>query len=125
MNPSVNAIVTLLDPELALAARPTRRRPARCRACRSRSRTSRTPPGCARPTARRCSPTTSRRTTSLLVERLRAAGAVIIGKTNTPEFGAGSQTFNEVFGATRNPHDLTKTPGRLQRRRRGRGRRAG
>ena len=48
---------------------------------------------------------------SLLVERLRAAGAVIIGKTNTPEFGAGSQTFNAVFGATRNPHDLTKTPG--------------
>jgi amidase len=48
---------------------------------------------------------------SLLVERLRRAGAVIIGKTNTPEFGAGSQTFNAVFGATRNPHDLTKTPG--------------
>ena len=48
---------------------------------------------------------------SLLVERLRQAGAVIIGKTNTPEFGAGSQTFNAVFGATRNPHDLTKTPG--------------
>ena len=48
---------------------------------------------------------------SLLVERLRAAGALIIGKTNTPEFGAGSQTFNEVFGATRNPYDLTKTPG--------------
>ena len=48
---------------------------------------------------------------SILVERLRAAGAVIIGKTNTPEFGAGSQTFNEVFGVTRNPADLSKTPG--------------
>ena len=48
---------------------------------------------------------------SLLVERLRAAGALIIGKTNTPEFGAGSQTFNPVFGATRNPWDLSKTPG--------------
>ena len=48
---------------------------------------------------------------SLLVERLRAAGAVVIGKTNTPEFGAGSQTFNAVFGPTRNPYDLTKTPG--------------
>ena len=57
---------------------------------------------------------------SLLVERLRAAGAMIIGKTNTPEFGAGSQTFNEVFGATRNPYDLTKTPGGSSRRRRGR-----
>ena len=48
---------------------------------------------------------------SLLVERLRAAGAIVIGKTNTPEFGAGSQTFNAVFGATRNPYDLTRTPG--------------
>ena len=48
---------------------------------------------------------------SLLVERLRAAGAIVIGKTNTPEFGAGSQTFNAVFGATRNPWVLSKTPG--------------
>lgn len=47
----------------------------------------------------------------LYVERFKAAGAIIIGKTNTPEFGAGSQTFNEVFGATRNPHDLSKTCG--------------
>lgn len=47
----------------------------------------------------------------LIVERLRAAGAVCIGKTNTPEFGAGSQTFNPVFGATLNPYDLTKTCG--------------
>ena len=48
---------------------------------------------------------------SLLVERLRAAGAIVIGKTNTPEFGAGSQTFNAVFGVTRNPYDLARTPG--------------
>lgn len=47
----------------------------------------------------------------LIVERLRAAGTITLGKTNTPEFGAGSQTFNEVFGATRNPYDLTKTCG--------------
>ena len=47
----------------------------------------------------------------LVVERMRLAGAIIIGKTNTPEFGAGSQTFNTVFGATRNPYDLTKTCG--------------
>jgi amidase len=45
------------------------------------------------------------------VERIRNAGAIMIGKTNTPEFGAGSQTFNEVFGATLNPYDLTKTCG--------------
>src|SRR5574341_193674 len=48
---------------------------------------------------------------ALFVERLKAAGAIIIGKTNTPEFGAGSQTFNEVFGATLNPCDLTRTCG--------------
>jgi amidase len=45
------------------------------------------------------------------VALLKAAGAVIIGKTNTPEFGAGSQTFNAVFGATRNPWDARMTPG--------------
>jgi amidase len=48
---------------------------------------------------------------ALLVERLKAAGAITLGKTNTPEFGAGSNTFNQVFGATRNPYDLTKTAG--------------
>ena len=47
----------------------------------------------------------------LFVERLRAAGANVIGKTNVPEFGAGSQTFNPVFGATRNPYDLSRTCG--------------
>ncbi len=47
----------------------------------------------------------------LLVERTWNAGAIAVGKTNTPEFGAGSQTFNAVFGATRNPYDLTKTCG--------------
>src|SRR5580700_478634 len=47
----------------------------------------------------------------LVVERIRRAGAITIGKTNTPEFGAGSQTFNTVFGATHNPYDLTKTCG--------------
>jgi amidase len=46
-----------------------------------------------------------------LVDRLAAAGAILVGKTNTPEFGAGSQTFNKVFGATRNPYDLAKTCG--------------
>ncbi len=47
----------------------------------------------------------------LIVERLSAAGAITLGKTNTPEFGAGSQTFNAVFGATRNPYDPSKTCG--------------
>ena len=48
---------------------------------------------------------------ALLVERLKAAGAITLGKTNTPEFGAGSNTFNKVFGATRNPYDPAKTAG--------------
>ncbi len=47
----------------------------------------------------------------IVVARMRRAGAIIVGKTNVPEFGAGSQTFNTVFGATRNPYDLTKTCG--------------
>lgn len=47
----------------------------------------------------------------LLVARLRAAGAIVVGKTNTPEFGVGSHTFNEVFGATRNPWALDRSPG--------------
>jgi amidase len=48
---------------------------------------------------------------ALIVERLRGAGAITIGKTNTPEFGAGSHTFNPVFGATLNPYDTTRTCG--------------
>jgi amidase len=47
----------------------------------------------------------------LIVERLKKAGAITIGKTNTPEFGAGSQTYNEVFGETLNPYDPSKTCG--------------
>ena len=47
----------------------------------------------------------------IVVDRMRRAGAITIGKTNTPEFGAGSQTFNQVFGATLNPYDLSKTCG--------------
>ncbi|NRQ40234.1 amidase [Nonomuraea sp. NN258] len=47
----------------------------------------------------------------LIVERLRAAGAISVGKTNTPEFGTGSHTVNEVFGATRNPYDPAKSAG--------------
>ncbi len=48
---------------------------------------------------------------ALIVERLKKAGAITLGKTNTPEFGAGSQTYNEVFGETLNPYDTTKTCG--------------
>lgn len=47
----------------------------------------------------------------LIVERLRNAGAIVIGKTNVPELAAGAHTFNEVFGATRNPYDPSRTAG--------------
>jgi len=47
----------------------------------------------------------------LVVEREKNAGAIVIGKTNVPEWGLGSQTFNPVFGPTLNPYDLTKTCG--------------
>src|SRR3989442_1396660 len=48
---------------------------------------------------------------ALIVRRLRDAGAVILGKTNCPEFAAGGNTFNDVFGRTRNPWDPTRSAG--------------
>jgi amidase len=48
---------------------------------------------------------------AIIVERINRAGAITVGKSNTPEFGTGSQTFNEVFGSTKNPYDSTKTCG--------------
>lgn len=50
-------------------------------------------------------------TDDLVAARLRAAGAILIGKTNTPEFGLGSHSFNPVHGVTRNPYDLSRTAG--------------
>jgi amidase len=48
---------------------------------------------------------------AMVVERMNMAGAIVVGKTNTSEFAMGSQTFNSVFGPTRNPYDLSKTCG--------------
>src|SRR6202035_2104845 len=48
---------------------------------------------------------------SLMVERLRKAGAIVIGKTNAPEFGLGSHTYNPVYGITRNAYDQTRSAG--------------
>lgn len=48
---------------------------------------------------------------SLLVQRVKRAGMLVVGKTNTPEFGTGSHTFNSLFGTTRNPHNLDKSAG--------------
>jgi amidase len=117
VNPHVNAIITLL-PERALAG-------ARA-ADAALARGEALGPLHGLPIAHKdLVPTKGIRTTSgspiykdfvpdedaLIVERLRHAGAIAIGKTNVPEFGAGSQTFNPVFGATLNPYDLSKTCG--------------
>jgi amidase len=48
---------------------------------------------------------------SIMVERLRKAGAIFIGKTNTPEFGLGSHTYNPVYGTTRNAYDQSRSAG--------------
>ena len=48
---------------------------------------------------------------AIVVERMKGAGAIVIGKTNTPEFALGSQTHNPVFGTTLNPYDPSKTSG--------------
>ena len=113
VNPKVNAIVTFL-PERAL------------KAAKALDRAKTKPPLAGLPIAHKdLVPTKGVRTTfgspvyenhtpeqsHLIVDRLEAAGAILIGKTNTPEFGSGSQTFNKVFGATRNPYDLSKTCG--------------
>ena len=117
INPKVNAIVTLV-PEAALAEarrlddRMSRGEPAGALAGLpvahkdlTFTRGIRTTLGS--PVFRDFVPTED----ALIVERLKAAGAITVGKTNTPEFGAGSQTFNEIFGVTRNPWDLSKTCG--------------
>src|SRR5436190_10939212 len=114
LNPQVNAIVTFLPEQALKAAKALDRRKALDR------------PLAGLPIAYKdLLPTKGVRTTwgspiyrehlpaqnHVIVERLSAAGAILIGKTNTPEFGAGSQTFNRVFGPTRNPYDLSKTCG--------------
>ncbi len=113
VDPKVNAIVTFL-PELALAA------------ARKLDRQKKRTLYAGLPIAYKdLTPTKGIRTTfgslifeknipvenHAIVDRLTAAGVITLGKTNTPEFGAGSQTFNKVFGATRNPYDLSKTCG--------------
>jgi amidase len=116
VNPKVNAIVTFL-PDQALAA---------AKKLDSKSKTVKRGPLAGLPIAYKdLVATKGIRTTQgskvyekavpsenhALVDRLSAAGAITLGKTNTPEFGAGSQTFNAVFGATKNPYDLSRTCG--------------
>ncbi len=117
INPSVNAIVTLTAERAMAAAKEADQQLARGEPVGSLH---------GLPIAHKdLQPTAGIRTTfgspifrdyvpaedSPLVAQLRRAGAIVVGKTNTPEFGAGSQTFNPVFGATLNPYDTTKTCG--------------
>jgi amidase len=117
VNPKVNAVVTLVAEQAIVAAREADDRLARGEAVG---------PLHGLPVAHKdLQDTAGIRTTygspiykdhvpgrdSLLVERLRKAGAITLGKTNTPEFGAGSQTFNRIFGATLNPYDPSRTCG--------------
>lgn len=116
-NPQVNAIVTLDADRARREARAVDERRARGEALG---------PWAGLPIAiKDMEPTAGMRTTlgstiyrdwvpeqdSLLVARLRAHGMVVVGKTNTPELAMGSQTFNRVFGATRNPWKLDRTCG--------------
>jgi amidase len=114
VNPKVNAIVTFLPEQALKAAKALDRKKAAAG------------PLAGLPIAYKDNvPTRGIRTTSgspvfrdhvpaqdhLIVERLTAAGAITLGKTNLPEFAAGSHTFNAVFGATLNPYDAGKTAG--------------
>src|SRR6266446_41721 len=117
VNPDVNAIVTLVREDALRAAR---------RATAALRRGATLPPLFGVPVGiKDVTVTKGIRTThgsklfeshvpdedALVVERLRAAGAIVIGKTNTPEFAFGPNTVNAVFGATRNPWNLALTAG--------------
>jgi amidase len=117
VNPTVNAIVTLAREAALWEAR---------RATAALRRGASLPPLFGVPVAiKDVTPTAGIRTThgsklfedhvptedALVVQRLRAAGAIVVGKTNTPEFAFGPNTVNPVFGATRNPWDLARTAG--------------
>ncbi|MER6309116.1 amidase [Streptomyces sp. NPDC001657] len=117
VNPAVNALVTL-DPEGALVAA--------ARADERLARGAEVPPLHGLPIAFKDTHLTrGMRTTfgsplfadhvpaedDLVVDRLQRAGAIRLGKTNVPEFAAGSHTFNPVFGTTRNPYDTSRSAG--------------
>jgi amidase len=117
VNPAVNAYVTVARESALRAARA---------ATRALKRGAKLPPLFGVPVSiKDLTPTKGIRTTwgskiferhvpgedALVVERLKSAGAILLGKTNTPEFGAGANTFNAVFGATRNPWNPALTCG--------------
>ncbi|MGH2551081.1 MAG: amidase family protein, partial [Thermomicrobiales bacterium] len=118
VNPSVNAIVSMLDPEQALAnadAADAKQAAGEAlgvlhglpTAVKDLEDAAGFPTSMGSPIFAGTMPAHD----TVMVERIRGAGALLIGKTNVPEFGLGSHSYNPVFGVTRNPYDLTKTAG--------------
>jgi Asp-tRNA(Asn)/Glu-tRNA(Gln) amidotransferase A subunit family amidase len=118
VNPRINAIVSLRDRDVLMAEAGERDRElARGErkgwmhglphAIKDLEDTAGIPTTCGSPLLRDNVPAQD----SLVTQRIKAAGAIVIGKTNVPEFGYGSQTYNDVFGPTRNPYDLSRTAG--------------
>ena len=114
-NPHVNALVSLLDRSAAIAlARAADQGPRRGAlhglpiAVKDLANAKGFPTSMGSPLFKDTAPLGA---DDLMVARMRAAGALIIGKSNTPEFGLGSHTVNPVHGPTRNPWDLTKSAG--------------
>ncbi|HWI82494.1 amidase [Ramlibacter sp.] len=118
VNPGANAIVSLQEPELAL--RQADERDAQLargesmgwlhgvpQAIKDLANAAGLPTTLGSPLMRHFVP----KSDSLAVQRMKAAGCIVIGKTNTPEFGLGSHTFNEVFGTTRNAYDPARSAG--------------
>jgi amidase len=118
LNPRFNAIVSRVEPDRLLAE--AAERDAELAAGRSRGWLHGLPQA-----IKDIAPTAGLRTTlgspllkdnvpredGLMVQRMKAAGCIVVGKTNTPEFGLGSHTFNEVFGVTRNAWDPSRAAG--------------
>ncbi|MBS0317455.1 MAG: amidase [Proteobacteria bacterium] len=118
VNPRFNAIVSLQEPELLL--READARDAQLargeamgwmhglpQAIKDLSNSADIPTTLGSPLMRRFVP----KEDGLMARRMKAAGCIVIGKTNTPEFGLGSHTFNEVFGTTRNAYDPSRSAG--------------
>ncbi|MEM6727091.1 MAG: amidase [Pseudomonadota bacterium] len=111
VNPTVNALVSLLPREeaVALARQPVEGPLAGLPlAVKDLANAAGFPTSMGSPAFAGSGPAA---TDDISIARLRAAGAIVIGKTNTPEFGLGSHTKNPVHGITRNPYDLTRSTG--------------
>ena len=127
-NPELNAVIWRNDEQARAAAAEADRRLAagdgrRSWACRCRSRTSRRSPAGPSPTARTARPRDPSEESELVVDALVRAGFVLCGRTNTPEFGVITAAENRRYGITPQPLGHEPLAGRLERRRRGRGRR--